>query len=599
MTKKRKTPSTVAALRKKSDSSASAGGKAFSAAVRLLVLPKLAPEEPYWRHVWLFLSLAFVLRAAVALAGDFVIHPDEIMQYLEPAHSLVFGNGVHYWEYYYGARSWLLPGFIAGVLWVCQLLGLDQPAHYIAAVKTSFCLLSVIIPYSMYVVGRNLFGETSGRVGLVLGAFWYELVGFAHKPMTEFTATILIFLLLALVVRPPARSLSRPVIAVGVGVLVAAVRFHYLPVVGLVLLAEFLRVDGRTRVAMIVAAAAGVLVVGLFEIATWGGFLRSYWVNLKVNLLLSTGRGDESSPLHFIFWLCLASGGLFLLAAAGAGRWHRRKFLIVLTAAVLLPHMWEAHREYRFIFLTIPLWLMLLADALATGILDPQKGRGLSVGGVAYAAVISVFGIANAIPYQGNIYVANSQETGVVHFLSNQDDIFDAYRRVAANPSVSGVWDSQRAYFNGGGYYYLHHRIPFYDISNWREQFTIAQVSDHVSHIIAGSPVEMEGFVQDERGRPLMKISTGYLPLPFLIYDDDSGRLVYWNEGAQATVLNGFELAENLGNLSLWRRTDTEASTRQWKNYTVTPDSRAMYPIISRAIPGIRKPPNKTEFVDP
>ena len=97
--------------------------------------------------------------------------------------------------------------------------GWNQPAHYVAAVKTSFCLLSVIIPYSMYVVGRNLFGETSGRVGLVLGAFWYELVGFAHKPMTEFTATILIFLLLALVVRPPARSLSRPVIAVGVGVL--------------------------------------------------------------------------------------------------------------------------------------------------------------------------------------------------------------------------------------------------------------------------------------------------------------------------------------------------------------------------------------------
>ena len=62
------------------------------------------------------LALAFATRTAVSLSGDFVLHPDEIMQYLEPAHRLVFGNGVTYWEHFYGARSWLVPGFVAGVL---------------------------------------------------------------------------------------------------------------------------------------------------------------------------------------------------------------------------------------------------------------------------------------------------------------------------------------------------------------------------------------------------------------------------------------------------------------------------------------------------
>ena len=44
------------------------------------------------------LALAFAARAAVALSGDFILHPDEIMQYLEQGHRLAFGNGVVHWS---------------------------------------------------------------------------------------------------------------------------------------------------------------------------------------------------------------------------------------------------------------------------------------------------------------------------------------------------------------------------------------------------------------------------------------------------------------------------------------------------------------------
>ena len=74
------------------------------------------------------LTLAFALRAAVALTGDFVLHPDEIMQYLEPAHRLAFGNGVIYWEYFYGARSWLAPGAVAAVLKLFDIAGSASPS---------------------------------------------------------------------------------------------------------------------------------------------------------------------------------------------------------------------------------------------------------------------------------------------------------------------------------------------------------------------------------------------------------------------------------------------------------------------------------------
>ena len=79
-----------------------------SLADRLLHLQ--ASDERPWKFLLPVLALAFAVRAAIALCGDFVLHPDEVMQYLEPAHRLVFGNGVTYWEFFYGARAWLVPG---------------------------------------------------------------------------------------------------------------------------------------------------------------------------------------------------------------------------------------------------------------------------------------------------------------------------------------------------------------------------------------------------------------------------------------------------------------------------------------------------------
>ena len=88
--------------------------------------PATGPTEPPWRHLWTVLAAAFAARAAVALGGEFILHADEVMQYLEPAHWLVFGNGVLHWEFFYGARSWLVPSAVAAVLFLCQAIGLDS-----------------------------------------------------------------------------------------------------------------------------------------------------------------------------------------------------------------------------------------------------------------------------------------------------------------------------------------------------------------------------------------------------------------------------------------------------------------------------------------
>ena len=566
-------------------------------------LPPAARAElpPVWRALPALLALAFVLRAAVALAGDFVLHPDEIMQYLEPAHNAVFGNGVLYWEFAFGGRSWLAAGFVAAVLQLCAWLGLDSPNYYVAAVKLAFCLLSLLVPFGMYAAGRHLFGEKSARLALILGVFWYELAGFAHKPMTEFIATSLFFGLLALAARPAPVGGGRAVAGALIAVLLVAVRFHYALAAALVLLADFLRAGGRERAAMVAAGVGGTLAIGVFDLATWGGFFHSYIVNIKLNLLLNEGRAGESTPWHFLGWLFVGSGGLYAAAAAaGFADQKRRLFLLALLLLVLLPHMSQAHREYRFVFLCLPLLLMLFADFLATGLDGGKNGatppRWLAAAGLAYAAGASVLGVFNALPYQAWTYTSYSQEKGGVHFLRGQDGAFAAYRRLAEDDSARGVFDAREPYFNTPGYYYLHRKIPLYGLA---QEVNIAQLPRYASHVVTEKPMHF-GIVRDGSGRAAISVdlsaggaspvaagapAAAFLPAPRVLGNAKTGELTHVNAIGIAAPLTQYAAGESFGDIQLWTLASPAdaASARQWKHYTIYPDSAIMRNLLVRA----------------
>ena len=303
-----------------------------------LLLHPAPPDERPWKYLLPVLALAFVARAAIALSGDFVLHPDEIMQYLEPAHRLVFGNGVTYWEYFYGARSWLVPGLVAGVLKLFDIVGLGQPFWYVGGVKLVFCAISLLIPAGMYFFARWHFGETAARVALLVGAFWYELVGFAHKPMTEFVATALLMSLLALCVRPASDKLRVVLTAAVLAVLVAAIRVQYAPLALLILGLFFLRTGKKTQLVLI--AASVLVAIGIFDAITWdGGLFHSYLAYIRLNLTLDDLITSASPAWEYLYWLLIASMGLVALCILAALRDLRRyALLLLLVALVLLIH---------------------------------------------------------------------------------------------------------------------------------------------------------------------------------------------------------------------------------------------------------------------
>ena len=71
---------------------------------------------------WGLLSLAALLRA-LNFDAFAMHHPDEVLQYIEPAYRLLTGDGIVTWEYRYGMRSWLLPWLLAGPMALGQAVG--------------------------------------------------------------------------------------------------------------------------------------------------------------------------------------------------------------------------------------------------------------------------------------------------------------------------------------------------------------------------------------------------------------------------------------------------------------------------------------------
>ncbi len=540
---------------------------ALAAAPDLLLHPSPPGERP-WKLLAPVLALAFVARAAVALSGDFVLHPDEVMQYLEPAHRLVFGNGVTYWEYFYGARSWLVPGLVAAVLKLFDALGLGQPAWYVGGVELVFCAISVLIPAGMYFFARWHFGETTARVALVMGAFWYELVGFAHKPMTEFVATALLLSVLALSVRPDPDRPRVALTAAALVVLAAAIRVQYAPLALLVLGLVFWRTTKKLQLAL--TAALVLLAVGVLDAMTWGGGLfHSYVTYARLNLALDELIAGASPAWEYLYWLVPASAGLAALCMLAASMNLRRyALLLLLVFLVLLVHSTQSLKAYRFIFAVIPLYLMVGADVLArlasrarAGGRRPLPFRAAAVVLASAFAVVSAAGILNALPHQASVYLSASGTTGRVAFLRAQDPVFAVYRHLAESPAVSGVWHEDRAYYDTPGYYHLHRAIPLYDAYAGRRLFVDDQEIDmemitaSVSHVVTAEPT---------------------------------------------TRLPGYSVERTFGDIRILRRDGGEAGVRRWREYTPTIDDGVFTAVMRRLYPEAPAPPPNSgiRFVD-
>ena len=97
-----------------------------------------------------FLLVALVLRLPAVLCADGYEFLDQQFQYVDPAWHLATGQAwLPTWEWQDGIRSWVYPGFLAGLFRVLLACGLDDPLWLMRGVRGVHAVLS-LLPLAMF-----------------------------------------------------------------------------------------------------------------------------------------------------------------------------------------------------------------------------------------------------------------------------------------------------------------------------------------------------------------------------------------------------------------------------------------------------------------
>lgn len=304
-------------------------------------------------QVLLLIMLIATVDRIWALSVQGILHSDEIWQYLEPAHGLVFGRWIIAWEYRSGLRSWFMPDILAGPMWIGAKLAPGTQAYsYLPQLVVATASLGVVV--GAWLVGRAV----SARHGLLAAfacAVWPDLVRFGSTSLSESLSVSAFVLAAGLLAQRRAEAKT----IVGAGFLFAvsfSIRLQNAPaILAFVAVEVWQRRDWPTVRALLLGALIGLIPGAVADLTS--GNVPLLWVfrNFDANLLQNKSAHYGVAPptsylLEFLyFWGPLTSPVLFL-AAFGARRCPALSAAAIVHFAV---HSAIPHKEYRFILLTV------------------------------------------------------------------------------------------------------------------------------------------------------------------------------------------------------------------------------------------------------
>jgi len=456
-------------------------------------------------RAWLWLGACaaiFAPRAYLAVADQGMIWADEVFQTLEQGHRLAFGYGLVPWEFRSGARSWILPGAIGGVMKVLSFCGIGSGAGLAIGMKGFFALLSTLGLYAMLRIAYAAAGPTASVLfGLVALAFPSSLL-YGSRAMSEVACAPVLawgaWLLWSWGLGSSGRAFSRarclaatpwwknaPVL-LGAGALfglAALLRYQTMVLLPVVLVLVAWRCS--VRVALVVAAGAVVVIGlgGLLDWITWGQPFQAFITYMRFNLVENGANQWGVSKRDFYWRTMLATSGpaLWVLGLGFLVGLRRTWPVGLLTLVFVGAHSAIAHKELRFIFPVLPFFLLCSAVGIGR-ILDTlplprwQQMALTSTFGLVLLAFffVRVSKLTFADIRQPMDSTANGGPTSPLVWRA-----FDERNRLFAHAGVRGdlcglAAPTMNAYWTGA-YTYFHRRLPIvwaggrpdYDAANY------------------------------------------------------------------------------------------------------------------------------------
>jgi hypothetical protein len=391
--------------------------------------------------------LAILLRAG-ALFIPHSYFSDEVFQYLEPAHRLVFGPGVVTWEYRYGVRSELLPLILAGPMW---LGGAVWPSGglYLLLPKLMLLTLSLPILWVARELGRPL-SALHAFLAMLVAATWYEFVYFATQALTESLAAIAILAGAALLVERRHLAACGALLALGV-----VLRFQYGPAVVALLAVglwnELRRLEWRPLARLAFGGGIVLLLSANVDLTTgqlpFGWLVENFYQNITVGRSLYWASG----PFFYVKVITETWGPWLLilvpLVAAGARHYPA---LLVCALTNITVHSAIAHKEYRYILLSTMIFALLAAIGTADSIYRLSRRE--------RADPRRLILIATAGWIIASISIATGAEAR--NWWTEGRPVLDAFVSIKKQTAICGVALDGIHWSRTGGYTYLHRPIP-------------------------------------------------------------------------------------------------------------------------------------------
>ncbi|MBF2735765.1 MAG: hypothetical protein ISN26_06820 [Betaproteobacteria bacterium AqS2] len=449
----------------------------------LALRPPPAEAEPAWRYLPLCLAAALLLRLGLGLFTDAVIYPEELQQYLEQGHRFAFGYGVTTWEWEYGARSPLLPGFIALLLLPFKWTGLDDPVWYVPFVKAVFCCISLLIPWGLYHHARHQHGERAGRIALLLGCVCFYLLVFAARPLVEIVATCAVLGLLGLLGRPFARRNAGAIVFGAVLGLFAYLRHQYLPAFGMLWLAAVLAMPRAWALRSALAGATVFGAGGVVDWIHWGLPFNKIYINILFNLVAD----DEIMAAWKWFYpqrLLFASAGGWLLALWAWTRRPRSHLpVIAIALAVFIPHTVINNKEFRFVFPLLVLWIPAAAALLAElrtmrfSFVRRNLTPAFLVLQIGFGTLLAAGAVKDFWLHRWGEVYKGDQRLGYLH---NSPRYLQAQRWLHRQEDLEGLL----VVHDDHNYYHLHRDVPIYNTETYAEALERSPGRKLVSHVV-------------------------------------------------------------------------------------------------------------------
>ncbi|MFB9267518.1 4-amino-4-deoxy-L-arabinose transferase [Bradyrhizobium erythrophlei] len=304
-----------------------------------------------------FVLLALAVRLPLVFWPN-VIHPDEIFQHLEPAWRMLGHDSIVTWEWRYGIRGWFLPTLLAGPVllgdWVApEGTGILVVPRLVAA------LASLTIVISAWFLGERV-SRIHAIVAAFVAAIWFEFVFFAPHTLSEPLATALIVPAALLLTDGP--SQRRLVIGGALLALAFVCRFQYAPAIAVLAIGACWR-HWKNAIPLVAGGLVVLLIAAMVDVAH--GVTPFSWLitNIEQNLMRDRAALFGVTPaMAYLYdlWTIWSVAIVLMLGALWRG-WRHAPLLMAAAVANIAFHSSIGHKEYRFIFLSIVLLVILAA----------------------------------------------------------------------------------------------------------------------------------------------------------------------------------------------------------------------------------------------